>query len=115
MVHPRGEVILIRVPFHQIGGSKIRPAIVVLDSGDDDLVAAPVTSQTRDSKYDLQLVDWLVAGLNVPSRVRLHKVAVLAKSDVVKVLGSLSSTDAKRCDDLLWRTYCSKSDDTIAG
>ena len=33
--------------FHQAVGGKVRPAIVLLDAGDDDFVAAPVTSRDR--------------------------------------------------------------------
>jgi hypothetical protein len=42
-----GEVVLIRMQFHQSSGSKIRPALVLLDTADDDFVAAPITSQAR--------------------------------------------------------------------
>jgi mRNA interferase MazF len=106
MVHPRGEVVLIRVPFHQAGGSKIRPAVVVLDTGDDDFVVAPVTSRARDSNFDLALADWQGAGLNVRSTVRMHKVAVLARSHLVRVLGRLSPDDAKKCERLLCHAFC---------
>ena len=40
--HP-GDVVLIEVPFHQKQGVKVRPALVILDTGDDDFVAAPIT------------------------------------------------------------------------
>lgn len=39
-----GEVILIRMKFHAAAGGKVRPAVVLLDAGDDDFVAAPITS-----------------------------------------------------------------------
>jgi hypothetical protein len=38
-----GEVVLIRMLFHQAPGSKVRPALVLLDPGDNDFVAAPIT------------------------------------------------------------------------
>ena len=41
------DVVLSRLPFHQTGGSKIRPAVVLLDVGDDDFLMAPVTSRMR--------------------------------------------------------------------
>jgi hypothetical protein len=44
MKHQRGDVILLRMEFHQTQGGKVRPALVILDTGDDDVVAAPVTS-----------------------------------------------------------------------
>ncbi len=39
-----GEVVPIRMEFHQTTGAKVRPAVVLLDTGDDDFVAAPITS-----------------------------------------------------------------------
>ena len=62
-----GEVVLIRMRFHQTTGAKVRPAVVLLDTGDEDIVAAPITSQSRYSEYDLAIEDWRSAGLNVAS------------------------------------------------
>src|SRR5271169_5519273 len=88
-----GDVVLLRMEFHQIEGRKVRPAIVLLDAGDDDFVAAPVTSRQRLSEYDLPIQEWRTAGLNVPSFVRVHKLTVLAKSGIVRRLGSLTGPD----------------------
>ena len=40
-----GDLVLIRIEFPQAAGGKVRPAVVVLDDGDDDFVAVPVTSR----------------------------------------------------------------------
>ena len=77
-LHP-GDVVPIRVPFHQALGSKVRPVLVVLDSGDGDFAGVPITSRIRDSEFDLVISDWQAAGLNVPSVGRLHKPGVLSK------------------------------------
>jgi len=77
MILQFGEVVLIRMQFHQTSGAKVRPAVVLLDTGDEDFVAAPITSQTRHSNYDLAIDDWQVAGLNVPSYMkgsRTHRI-----------------------------------------
>ncbi len=74
-----GEVVLIRMMFHQATGAKVRPAVVLLDSGDTDFVAAPVTSQQRHSGFELVIHDWQAAGLNVASSLRIHKLTALAK------------------------------------
>jgi len=76
-----GEVVLIRIDFHQTSGGKLRPALVVLDSGDDDFVAAPITSRFRASAFDLPIQQWRLAGLNTPSTVRIHKLTALAKNE----------------------------------
>lgn len=76
--------------FHQTAGAKIRPALVLLDTGDDDFIAAPITSQLRHSDYDLAIKDWRAAGLNVPSYARVHKLTVLAKADIVRSLARVT-------------------------
>ena len=101
-----GDVVLIRMQYHQTQGSKIRPALVLLDTGDDDFVAAPVTSQPRSSEYDLALADWKAAGLNVPSPARVHKLTVLPKTDVVRNLGSCSGPDRDALLKVLCQAFC---------
>jgi mRNA interferase MazF len=101
-----GEAILIDVQFHQTAGSKIRPAVVVLDSGDDDFVAAPITSRSGIGAFDVELLDWRAAGLNVPSTVRLHKVAVLSKAAIRRKLGKASPRDSTAVRELLCRAFC---------
>jgi mRNA interferase MazF len=105
-LHP-GDVVLIRVRFHESPGSKIRPAVVVLDTGDDDFVGAPITSKDRDSDFDLAITHWQAAGLNVPSVARIHKLGVLSKANLLRRLKQLSREDSRQFSQLLCRTYCS--------
>lgn len=101
-----GDLVLIRLPFPQAPGSKVRPAVVVLDDGDDDFVGAPTTSRAGRSEFDLPIVDWQAAGLNVRSVARLHKVATLYKNDILRAVGQLSALDIARLADALCRAYC---------
>lgn len=71
----------------------MRPAIVLLDSEDDDLVGAPVTSRFRVSDFDVPIHDWREAGLNTASMIRVHKLTVLAKGDIERRLGDLTVED----------------------
>lgn len=79
--------------FHQAAGAKVRPAVVLLDAGDDDFVAAPITSQPRTSAFDFEIREWRAAGLNARSWVRVHKLTVLSKEGVARRLGVLSLQD----------------------
>jgi mRNA-degrading endonuclease toxin of MazEF toxin-antitoxin module len=88
-----GEVILIRIDFHQTPGGKLRPAVVLLDSADDDFVAAPITSRLRVSDFDLPIHGWREAGLNTPSTIRVHKLTVFTKGEIVRRLGGLTDAD----------------------
>jgi mRNA-degrading endonuclease toxin of MazEF toxin-antitoxin module len=108
MILQRGEIVLIRMRYHQASGGKIRPALAVLDTGDVDFVAAPVTSQERHSEFDFAIADWQAAGLNVPSWARLHKLAVITKADILRTLGSATPGDQSRLAAVLCRAFCSR-------
>src|SRR5260370_41612722 len=101
----RGEVVLIRIEFHQTSGGKLRPAVVLLDSGDDDFVAAPITSRPRISDFDLSILQWREAGLNTASTIRVHKLTVLAKDEVVRHLGELTEPDRTALTAALRRAF----------
>jgi mRNA interferase MazF len=81
--------------FHQAHGGKVRPAVVLLDSGDDDFVAAPVTSAPVRCGFDVALGEWRQAGLNVESSIRTHKLTVLPKADIIRRLGALTVSDQR--------------------
>jgi mRNA interferase MazF len=88
-----GDVVLVHFPQSGKSARKQRPGIVVLDISDADLVIAPVTSQLRSQTGDLEIDNLNGTGLLRPSWVRLAKVATLLKSDVIRTLGRLSSSD----------------------
>lgn len=101
-----GDVVLSRLPFHQSDGSKIRPAVVVLDVGDDDFMMAPVTSRLRHSSHEYLIQDWSAAGLVIPSSVRLDKITVLAKDAIIRSLGKLNRVDREGFASLLSNVFC---------
>ena len=104
-----GDVVLIGIRYHERPGSKFRPAVVLLDTGDQDFVAAPVTSQRRGEIHELELFDWRQAGLNVPSWARVHKLGVMSKVDIARHLGRLTGRDRASLDTLLCRVFCERS------
>jgi mRNA interferase MazF len=93
MMYKFGDVILIAFPFTNAIGAKKRPALVLYDAGDPDIVVARITSQPVCAADDIQLLDWQTAGLRLPSTVRLHKVATLEKSMINLVMGHISTAD----------------------
>jgi mRNA-degrading endonuclease toxin of MazEF toxin-antitoxin module len=58
----------------------------------------------------LNLAGWQAAGLNVPSIARVHKVAVLAKANIRRILGRLSDDDLAQFRAALCRAFCSPSE-----
>ena len=88
-----GDIVLVEFPFASGEQTKRRPALVILDAGDADVVVARVTSQSRLDEFDVELEDWHGAGLMLSSIVRLHKLATLEKKLVARRLGSLQPAD----------------------
>jgi len=91
-----GDLLLVVFPFAHGGQGKQRPALVIADTGDSDVVLARVTTQTWNTNFDIRLGDWKPAGLMAPSTARLHKLATINKSLVQRVLGKLTSNDRTR-------------------
>ncbi|NPV09878.1 MAG: type II toxin-antitoxin system PemK/MazF family toxin [Anaerolineae bacterium] len=88
-----GEIVLLRFPFADAVGAKRRPALVMLDVDDDDIVVSRVTSQACQTPFDVEVSAWQEAGLLLPSVVRLHKLATLEKGLVERRLGALNHDD----------------------
>ncbi len=64
-----GDVVLLLFPFTGAEGAKKRPALVLLDTGDDDVVVARITSQIARGDLDVELAQWQQEGLLAPSVV----------------------------------------------
>jgi mRNA interferase MazF len=88
-------VVLIAFPFTGGQQAKNRPALVILDEGDADLLVARITSRPGHSASDVTLSEWKAAGLLVPSVARIGKMATLEKTMVRRKLGSLQAADRK--------------------
>src|ERR1051326_6511381 len=88
-----GEAVFLMFPYTAATGGKQRPALVLLDTGDDDILVARLTSQRATSRFDAIILNWRAAGLLAPSTVRLHKLATVEKGLVRKKLGRLHESD----------------------
>jgi mRNA interferase MazF len=100
--YQHGEIVLVDFPYTTSGAGKSRPALVVLDSGDADVLLARVTTQSHNSPYDVHLIGWQQAGLLAPSIVRLDKLATLVKVRVRNRIGKLETHDLQSVADV-WR------------
>ena len=91
-----GDVVLVDFPQLGSGSPKRRPAPVILDVGDADVVLAPITTRERTGPGDVKLQEWRAGGLLRESWARLAKAACLEKRDVTRRLGRLSDVDKAR-------------------
>ena len=79
--------------------------MVIVDTGDADILVARVTTQSGQSDHDVPIEDWRGAGLLAPSIVRLHKLATLEKSLVQRHLGHIQSQDRAAVSAAMRRLY----------
>lgn len=100
--YSKNDVILVRYPFADLSGSKIRPAVVIsVPHISDDIFVVPLTSKTASLLPDeFELTDWSSAGLNVATAVK-RGIYTVNRSLVIKGVGKLSSSDSKRVESSL--------------
>ena len=97
----KNEVILVRYPFSDLTAAKVRPAIVVGATPQQDCLIVPLTSRTSNLHAgEFVLVDWQAAGLNLPSAVK-RGVYTVHGSLVLKSVGHLSARDARQVEQSL--------------
>src|SRR5205807_6093183 len=90
-----GEIIIIDFPFSDGLRSKPRPALVIASHPDGDLLVARITSNPRESEFDVTLQDSAFSNLMFDSVVRVSKLATVLKEAVKKKIGKLSEQDKK--------------------
>lgn len=101
-----GDILLLAFPFSGEPAVKQRPAVVVLDTGDADVLVARITTQACSTRYDVVLSFWQLAGLLAPSYARLHKLAVIEKRLVKRKLGELQQADRNAFRKTFREIYC---------
>ncbi len=70
--------------------------MVINDFDDGDVIVCRITSKIYYSFCDVEVKKWEVAGLKLPSTIRVHKIATLDKGMVEMVLGRLDNSTIRR-------------------
>ncbi len=87
----KGDIVLLPFPFTDLSGNKNRPALILIDSGDDVTVCF-ITSQLKwQSEFDLSIRPSDINGLKIESLIRLNKFATIDKDLIIGRLGTLDN------------------------
>lgn len=86
-----GQVVLLRFPFTDGVSYKRRPALVINDFGDGDVIVCRITSKIYHSDFDIEITNLEKSGLKLPSVMRVHKIATLEKNLVELMMGQIGS------------------------
>jgi len=100
-----GDIVLVEFPHTDLRGISKRPAIVLYDSGDQDILLARVTTQEYSTETDYKILDWQKSGLLAESYIRLGKQATIEKQYVVKQLGTLSASEIGHIKEILRKMF----------
>jgi len=85
----KGKIVLLKFPYTDNIGFKHRPALVIKDFEDGDILVCRITSKIYTSRYDVYLDEWIKFGLKLPSVIRVHKIATLEKEMVEVTMGQV--------------------------
>ncbi|SJZ32883.1 type II toxin-antitoxin system PemK/MazF family toxin [Sediminibacterium ginsengisoli] len=97
----KGDIVLITFPFTDLSGTKLRPAVVLVET-DADITVCFVTSQLDwKDKSDMILNPSAENGLRKQSLIRVAKIATLDRSLAKGLLGKLTSNELRQLDEKL--------------
>ena len=97
----KGDLVLLSFPFTDLKGKKIRPAMVLVVS-DLDIIVAFITTQFKwQNKFDITLEPNKINGLKKISLLRLSKITTIDKDLVLGKLGELSKKDVENSNEKL--------------
>jgi mRNA interferase MazF len=89
----KGDIVLITFPFTDLSGSKLRPAVVLVDTSLDLTVCFITTQIGWQEVTDVALTPSATNGLRKPSLIRTSKIATLDRSLAKGLLGRLSGQE----------------------
>lgn len=100
-----GDIVLVGFPHSDLQGVSKRPALVLYDSGDQDVLVARITTQEYRTEADYKIIDWRKSGLLAESFVRLGKQATIEKKYIIRKLGALAEPESETIKSILRRIY----------
>lgn len=90
-----GDIVLLKFPYTDGQSYKRRPALLLNNSDDEDIIVCRITSKIYKSNFDILIKEWEQVGLKLPSVIRVHKIATLEKSLIELVIGKIDSSTRK--------------------
>jgi mRNA interferase MazF len=89
----KGDIVLLSFPFTDLKGKKIRPALVLVVS-DLDVIVAFITTQFKwQNPFDILLEPNDSNGLKKTSLLRLSKITTIDKDLILGKLGELNAVE----------------------
>jgi len=106
-----GSVVLVRFPFSDLSQTKLRPAVVVADSGRGDWLLCQITSNAYGDPQAVQIsdTDFQSGSLRLVSYARPLKLFTAHESLISSRIGLLRDEAFRRIVDVIVRLLNSKA------
>jgi len=98
---PKGDILLITFPYSDLTGSKLRPAVVLIETLLDFTVCFITTQISWQEPTDVLVMPSDRNGLRKKSLIRTNKIATLDRSLAKGLLGNLTSSEIKNLNNKL--------------
>ncbi len=97
----KGDIVLITFPFTDLSGTKLRPAVILIETA-FDITVCFITTQTQwKESSDLLIDPSPLNGLRKQSLIRVNKIATLDKTLAKGLLGKLNESEQIELDNNL--------------
>ena len=97
----KGDIVLITFPFTDLSGTKLRPAVILIDTA-IDITVCFITTQTQWQESSDMIIDPSPSnGLRKRSLLKTNKIATLDKTLAKGLLGKLSQNELNELDNNL--------------
>jgi mRNA interferase MazF len=100
-----GDVVLVGFPHTDLQSISKRPALVLYDAGDQDILVARITTQEYTTNTDYKIINWQSSGLLASSFARLGKQATIEKQYVIRMLGKINASEIETIKSLLEKMF----------
>lgn len=87
----KGDIVVLPFPFSDLSNSKKRPAFVLADLYEDDLILCQITSKMIKDEYAIEImdVDFETGSLMKESNIRINKIFTADRSIILYKVGAL--------------------------
>lgn len=82
------DIILIPFPLTDLASQKIRPALQLSNTGDEDIILCAISTK-KHSSFDIKITPTKANGLKKVSYIRSNKIATIEKRLALAKLGDL--------------------------
>jgi mRNA interferase MazF len=95
---PKGDIVLIPFPYTDLSGSKLRPAVVLIEDALDVTVSFITTQLQWQEPTDILLKPSKSNGIKKTSLVRVAKISTIKRTLVLGKMGTLDQVQLNELD-----------------